>query len=164
MQMNGKESGERAIDLFLLGLDEGVIGAAYRGLIGFVLIPAKQLLMGSQGSDWSIVPFLLIILFVLRLVPALVRKLLPFSAELKEAWFVRRRTAKLYDSYQWRKVTWIGAGLLFYVAVSRQFSTVYISLSVLCLIAGAGAALRWRAILADDRFPKPVARKIKHFA
>jgi len=141
-----------------------VIGAAYRGLIGFALIPAKQLLMGSQSSDWAIVSFLLVILLILRLVPAVVRKLLPFSAELKEAWSVRRRTAKLYDSYQWRKVTWIGAGLLFYVVISRQFSAVYISLSLLCLLAGAGAFLRWRAILADGAFPKPVARKIKRLA
>lgn len=162
--MSGKELGEQAIDQLLLGLDEGMIGAAYRGLIGFLLIPAKQLLMGAQGSDWAIVSLLLAILLILRLGPAVVRKVLPFSAELKEEWSVRRRTAKLYDSYQWRKITWIGAGLLFYVLVSRQFSVAYIALSALCLITGAGAALRWRAILVDGRFPKPVARKIRRLA
>ena len=86
-----------------------------------------RLLLGSDGSDWTLVPFLLLVLLLLRVVPAVVRKVVPFSAELREAWSVRRRTAKLYDSYQWRKLMWIGAGLALYVAVSGQYSACPIS-------------------------------------
>src|SRR3954468_4446964 len=103
------------VDKFLLSLDEGACGALYRVLSGFTTIPVMRLLLGSDGSDWAVVPFLLLILLLLRAGLAVVRKLVPFSAQLREAWSVRRRTAKLYDSYQWRKLTWIGAGLALHV-------------------------------------------------
>ena len=149
------------VDKFLLRLDEGAFGALYRVLIGFTTIPVMRLLPGKDGSDWTLVPFLLLVLVLLRVVLAVFRKVVTFSAELREAWSVRRRTAKLYDSYQWRKLMWIGAGLALYVAVSEQYRPFPIALSVFCLVTGAGATVRWRAIAADSRFPKPRARKIK---
>ena len=152
------------VDEFLLNLDEGAFGALYRVLIGFTTIPVMRLLLGSDGSDWTLISFLLLVLLLLRVVPAVVRKVVPFSAELREAWSVRRRKAKLYDSYQWRKLMWIGAGLALYVAVSGRHWPVQIALSMFCLIAGAGATVRWRAVATDSRFPKPTARKIKSAA
>jgi hypothetical protein len=152
------------VDKFLLNLDEGGFGALYRVLIGFTTIPAMRLLLGSDGSDWTLVPFLLLVLLLLRVGLAIVRKVVPFSAELQEAWSVRRRTAKLYDSYQWRKLMWIGAGLGLYVAVSDRYWPVQIAQSMFCLTTGAGATVRWRAVAADSKFPKPTARKIKSAA
>jgi hypothetical protein len=149
------------VDEFLLDLDEGVFGALYRVAIGFLTLPAMWLLLGSDGSDWTLVPFLLAILILLRVGPAVLRKLLPFSAELREAWSVRRRIAKLYDSYQWRKLLWIGAGLALYVVVSGHYLPVSIALALFCLVTGAAATVRWRAVAADSRYPKPVARKTK---
>ena len=149
------------IDKVLLSLDVGPIGALYRTLIGFAAIPAVRLLLGSGGSDWVLVPFFLFVLLLLRVGCAVVRKVVPFSAELQEAWSVRRRHAKLYDSFQWRKLIWIGAGLACYVVVSGRYLPVQIALSVFCLITGAGATLRWRIVSADSKFPKPVARRIK---
>jgi hypothetical protein len=151
-------------DKFLLSLDEGAFGALYRVLIGFATIPAMRLLLGSDGSDWTLVPFLLLILFLLRLGPAVVRKVVPFTAEVREAWSVRRRKAKFYDSYQWRKLMWIGAGLASYVAISGRYWPVPIALSMFCLLTGAAATLRWRAVAADSRYPQPTARKIKSAA
>ena len=152
------------IDEFLLNLDDGVFGALYRVLIGFTTIPAMRLLLGSDGADWTLVPFLLLVLLTLRLGLAVVRKVVPFPAELREVWSVRRRTAKLYDSYQWRKLMWIGAGIASYVAVSGQYWTIQITLSMFCLVTGAAAMVRWRAVLADSTFPKPMARKLKSAA
>jgi hypothetical protein len=164
--MHQRENASRArtIDKFLLSLDEGAFGGLYRVLIGFTTIPVMRLLLGSDGSDWTLVPFLLLVLVLLRVVLAVVRKVVPFSAELQEAWSVRRRTAKLYDSYQWRKLMWIGTGLALYVAVSGQYWPVHIALSMFCLVTGAGATVRWRALAADSKFPKPMARKIKNAA
>ena len=150
-----------ALDEFLLGLDEGVFGAVYRMLIGFLTIPAMWLLLGSDGSGWSLIPFLLLVLLLLRVGLAVVRKVVPFSAQLKEAWSVRRRTAKLYDSYQWRKVMWIGIGLALYVGLSGRYWPLQVALSVFCIVAGAWGAVRWGAVAADSRLPKPAARKIK---
>jgi len=123
-----------------------------------------RLLLGSDSPDWTLVPFLLSVLLLLRVGLAIVRKVVPFSAELQEAWSVRRRTAKLYDSYQWRKLMWIGAGLGLYVAVSGRYWFVQIALSMFCLITGAVATVRWRAVAADGQFSKPTARKIKSAA
>jgi hypothetical protein len=159
----GRPSGE-SVDKFLLGLDEGAFGALYRVLIGFAVIPGMRLLLGSDGSDWTLVPFLLSVLGLLRAVPALIRKVVPFSAELLEAWYVRRRMAKFYDSYQWRKLMWIGVGLALYVAVSGRHRPVHIALTLFCLVTGAGAAMRWHAVAADGRLPKPAARKMKSAA
>jgi hypothetical protein len=160
MRKKGTMLQEGSFDEFLLSLDQGLFGALYRVLLGFATIPAMRLL-GSDGSDWTLVPFLLLVLLVLRVVLALVRKVVPFSAELREAWSVRRRTAKLYDSYQWRKLIWIGAGLALYIAVSGRYWPVQIALSAFCLSTGAIATIRWRAVARDSRFPKPAARKIK---
>jgi hypothetical protein len=150
-------------DRFLLALDEGPSGALYRVLIGFVTIPAIRL-SGSEGSDWTLVPFLLSVLLLLRIGLAAIRKVVPFSAELQESWSVRRRNAKLYDSYQWRKLMWIGAGLAGYIVVSGQYWPVQVALSVFCLVTGAVATVRWRVVSANNRLPKPVARKIKSVA
>jgi hypothetical protein len=159
---NGERIPETAtMDTFLLNLDEGVFGALYRGLIGFAITPAMRLLLPSGSSDWALAPFLLLVLLLLRFGLAVVRKVAPFSGKLQEAWSVRRRTAKLYDSYQWRKLMWVGAGLACYVAVSGRYEPVPIALSLFCLVAGASATLRWRVVSADTRYPKPTARKIK---
>jgi hypothetical protein len=149
------------VDEFPLNLDEGVVGALYRVLIGLITIPAMSFLPGSDGSRWTLVPFLLLVLSLLRVGPAVVRKVVPFSAELRETWSVRRRIAKLYDSYQWRKLMWIGAGLALYIAVSGRYWPIPVALAMFCLITGTAATVRWRAVAADSRYPKPVARKIK---
>lgn len=143
----------------LLSLDGGALGALYRVAIGFVALPAMSLLLGSDGSDWRVVPFLLAILLLLRVVPALIRKLLPFPGVLRDAWAARRRTAKRYDSYQWRKLMWIGAGLATYTIVSGEFSAARIVVGATCLLAGATAMARWRAVCPSD-----VARLSMHKA
>lgn len=150
-----------AIDEALLALDVGFFGAFYRGLIGFATIPTMRLLMGDDGSNWTLVPFLLFVLLLLRIVLAVVRKVVPFTSELQEAWSVRRRMAKLYDSYQWRKLLWIGAGMTCYVVFSGWCGLVPSALSIFCLVAGASATVRWRIVSTDPRFPKPTARKTR---
>jgi hypothetical protein len=164
MHESESRSSGKSLDEFLLSLDEGAIGALYRVLIGFTAVPVMRLLLGSDGSDWTLVPFLLLVLVLLRVVPAIVRRVVPFSAELLEAWYVRRRTAKFYDSYQWRKLMWIGAGLALQVAISGRHRPVHIALSMFCLATGVGAALRWHAVAADSKLPKPTARKMKSAA
>lgn len=139
------------IERVLLNIDDGAFGALYRVAIGFATLPAMSLLLGNDGSDWTVVPFLLSILLLLRIVPAVVRKLVPFSGAVREAWAVRRRTAKRYDSYQWRKLMWIGVGLALFTAVSGQFSPSRIVVCSTCLLAGAAGMVRWRAASANGK-------------
>jgi hypothetical protein len=152
------------IDKFFLSLDEGPSGALYRLLIGFAILPAMHHLRSSSGSDWCLVPSLLSALLLLRVGLAVVRKVAPFSAELQEAWSVRRRTAKRYDSYQWRKLTWVGGGLACYIVGFGFYRPVPIALSLFCLAIGASAMVRWHIVSASSEFPKPMARKMKSAA
>src|SRR5689334_6149246 len=87
MYKSDSRSSGKSVDKFLLSLDEGAFGALYRVLIGLAAIPVVRLLLGSEGSDWALVPFLLLVLMLLRVVPAVLRKVVPFSAELLEAWY-----------------------------------------------------------------------------
>jgi hypothetical protein len=147
-----------AVERVLLAIDDDAFGALSRVAIGFATLPAMSLLLGSNISDWTVVPFLLSILLLLRLVPAVVRKLVPFSGAVQEAWAVRRRLAKQYDSYQWRKLMWIGIGLALYTAVSGQFSAARVVVCSACLLAGMVGMLRWRLVSADVEHAK-VARE-----
>jgi hypothetical protein len=148
------------IDRFLLNIDDGAIGARYRVAIGFATLPAISVLLRNDSWDWAVVPFLLLILLLLRIVPTLIRKLVPFSDTVQEIWAERRRIAKQYDSYQWRKLIWIGIGLALYMAVSGQFSLPLIVVCATCLLAGAAGMVTWRAVSANDR----LARSLKERA
>jgi hypothetical protein len=139
------------IESALLSIDDGVLGVLYRVAIGFVTMPAMLLLSGNDASEWALVPFLLSVLLLLRIVPAVVRKLVPFSGTVQEVWAARRRTAKRYDSYQWRKLLWIGVGLALYAATSGQFSPALIAVCSTCLAAGAAGMVSWRVMSARGR-------------
>jgi hypothetical protein len=135
----------------LLNIDDGAFGALYRVSIGFAILPAMSMLLGNDGSVWTVVPFLLSILLLLRIVPAVIRKLVPFSSAMRETWAERRRTAKRYDSYQWRKLTWIGVGLAIYIAASGQISPSRIVVCSTCLLAGIAGMARWRSVSPNGR-------------
>src|SRR5262245_26267221 len=137
-----------AIERALLKISDGAFAAFYLVLIGVATLPAMSLLLGDAGSDWIVVPFLLSILLLLRIVPAVVRKLVPFSGATREAWAVRRRAAKQYDSYQWGKLLWIGVGLAIYITAAGQFSPSRIVVCATCLLAGTAGMVRWRAVSA----------------
>lgn len=145
-------------ETLLLKLDEGAIGALYRGVIGFLTIPAYDFLFGNPGSDWTIVPFLLAVLFLLRLSLAVTRKLIRFPSDVAEAWAVRRRMAKYYDSYQWRKILWIGAGLGLFLIVSGEYRPMNVALTLFCLISGLAGTVIWRGVASNSALPKPAMR------
>lgn len=149
------------IDRFLLNIDDGAIGALIRVAIGFATLPAMSFLLGNDGSDWAVVPFLLTILLLLRIVPALLRKLIRFSDTVREIWAKRRRIAKQYDSYQWRKLIWIGIGLALYMAVLGQFSLPLIVVCATCLLAGAAGMVTWRAVSANDRLARSLTERAR---
>ena len=138
-------------EMALLSLDVGVLGALYRVVIGFAALPAMTAVLGRGTSDWMLVPFLLAILLLQRLGPAVLRRLLPVSSAAKDIWAQRRRTAKRYDSYQWRKLVWVGVGLMLYIAVSGQVSSIRTGIGLACLLAGAAGMVRWYAVCSSDK-------------
>jgi hypothetical protein len=125
--------------------------ALWRIAIGFFLIPSFAAWKSGGGADWLIVPFFLFVLFVLRVVPAVLRHVLPFSKDLQAHWFRYRILAKRYDSYQWRKLLWLGLGIAAYAVLLGQARGVQGVLAFVCVAAGALGALRWRHVAQTDQ-------------
>lgn len=132
--------------MLLLKADNFPVGALYRIGVGFMVLPVLSLLGGTTSSASTLVPFLLLVLLFLRVAPAVVRRIVPFSPGTLEVWAERRQIAKRFDSYQWQKLFWIGAGLAAYVVYSGQFPITPIVVSVLCLLSGLTGLARWRVL------------------
>jgi hypothetical protein len=118
--------------------------AAYRFAIGYVLIPLFTWWHGDGGTTLRFVPFFLLALLTLRVVPAVARHLLPFSLDAQSEWFRQRLLAKRFDSYQWRKLMWFGLGLGSYLTVSGRAQPTQIVLAASCVCAGGIGAWIWR--------------------
>ena len=130
--------------------------------IGFMTLPVLSRLWGQDDPGWTLVPFLFLIFLMLRVIPALVRRLVPFSDTARAIWAERRQMAKRYDSYQWQKLFWMGIGLALYTVLSYQSLTSRIAVSSICVLSGAFGLARWRKIaprLDSSAVPAKVDRK-----
>ncbi len=134
-----------SIERTLRQIEEAPWHAVYRVAIGFLVFPAFSQWRGAPRSNWQLPLFFVLVLAVLRVVPALLRFVIPFSRELQNHWFECRRLAKLYDSYQWRKLLWFGVGMTLYVVVFRTaLEPALATLIAGCLLAGALGEWAWR--------------------
>ena len=126
----------------LLKLEEAPWHALYRVVVGFCFV----LIINSfrPGAPAGLfLASLTIVLLGLRVGPALVRRAIPFSKEVQEQWALRRYWAKLYDSYQWQKLLWIGLGLAAGAAWKGPVDGYEMTVAVLCVVAGAFGAIFW---------------------
>jgi hypothetical protein len=138
------------LETLLRRLDTPPWSAAYRMAIGFSVPLLLAWSRDDPASDWRLLPLFLFALLMLRLVPALVRRLLPFSADVRDHWARQRLVAKRVDSYQWRKLLWFGLGLAAYLVFERQAPAVSSGLAAACLFAGVIGALRWRHLTQSE--------------
>jgi hypothetical protein len=116
----------------------------YRGLVGYALGPLYQALVAEPRRSWSFVPFLLVALVALRIVPGLTRRLFPFSIALRELWLQRRLLARRYDSYQWRKLFGFGCGLAAWLVVSRSSALTPWTAAGICGAGGLAGLWCWQ--------------------
>ena len=128
----------------LVALDRGAPGALYRVGVGFLMVPAWSRAIGKPESGWSLIVFFVGVLLGLRVVPAVLRKVLPFSAAVRTIWADRRQMAKRFDSYQWQKLFWIGIGLALFALQSGQRFPALLALTGTCLVTGAAGVLIWQ--------------------
>ena len=142
------------IEKYLVELDSGSSSGVSRVALGLCIPPAFRALSGGSDRIWIDLVLFLGLLIGLRVIPAVLRKVLPFSAEAKKIWFDRRQIAKLHDSYQWQKLFWIGAGLLPYAAVGGGLTAGETVLTVICLAGGGAGLLIWRRINAAPPAPQ----------
>lgn len=134
------------IEQLLIGLETSPWRILYRVILGFVTLAIFARWQAGWRPEWLLGALLLAILLALRVVPAVVRKLLPFSQATQQIWAKHRRLAKRYDSYQWQKLWAFGAGLAAYILISQQFSSSRMLISGACLAGGFVGAIRWHAV------------------
>ena len=144
------------LERFLVDLDSGPSSAVSRVALGLCIPPVFRALSGGSDRIWIDLVLFLALLIGLRVGPAVLRKILPFSAEVKQIWSDRRQIAKLHDSYQWQKLFWVGLGLLPWAIAGGGLKTGEWVLTAMCLIGGGAGLLIWRRINAA-----PVVAQLK---
>jgi hypothetical protein len=114
--------------------------AVYFVPLGYAVMVLFQQMMGSTKSLTGLLAILLGALAALRAGALVLRCCLPFPAALKENWAQQRLLGKRYDSYQWRKLFWVGVGMAVYVSIEHA-SVMERWIAVLA--TGAGALGHW---------------------
>jgi hypothetical protein len=133
----------RPFEQVLVDLDSGAWSRLSRLALGLGIVPAFRALSGGNDVAWTFAALFLGLLVALRVVPAVLRHTLPFSAEAKAFWAERRNIAKQHDSYQWQKLFWIGLGLLPYAFVGTGLDVGEFIVMLICLIGGGAGLLLW---------------------
>lgn len=100
-------------------------------------------LCDNEQQVWCVIGSFLVILFLLRLGPVMVRRFVPFSKEAHLIWAERRQLAKRFDSYQWQKLFWMGIGMAGYAMIWGNVGSAIGVLLVLCLLGGGLGVLIW---------------------
>lgn len=127
----------------LVELDTGASSRISRVVLGLTTVPAFRALFGDSHGAWLFIALFVGLLVALRVVPAVLRHALPFSAEAKAIWAERRQIAKQHDAYQWQKLFWIGLGLLPYAFVGGGLNPGELIVVWVCLIGGSAGLLLW---------------------
>lgn len=129
----------------ILSVEDLPWNVLYRAVVGYFLMPAYGRLFGGNETAWKLVAFFLLVLAALRVVPGMVRRVLPFSPAVKTVWAERRALAKRFDSYQWRKLFGLGLGWTIYLIHSGQGHGAALFLAVACVAAGAIGFIFWHS-------------------
>jgi hypothetical protein len=108
------------------------------------LVPYLGLMLVGLDSSGSTLFILFFgVLALMRILPALLRRVIPFTDEAQSIWQARRQLAKRYDSYQWKKLTWIGIGWGVYAVIGSEPRKPLIILAIFCCFVGLAGTARW---------------------
>lgn len=149
----------RLVESFALRLEQAPAAWIYRFALGYAFFPLVERLHGRGAAVWTIVAWFAAVLFALRVGPAVIRRALPFSREAQQQWSKQRQLAKMYDSYQWRKLFWIGLGMAAYLVVSRQTAQAHTALATFCVLGGLAGILVWTKVAPEPQLPRAESKQ-----
>ncbi len=135
-----------AFEGLLIALDDGVWHGVSRVIEGFFILPLIGVFAGDRDTIW--LPFAVFfgLLFALRIIPALLRAVIPFSPDAKAIWVANRRISKRHDSYQWQKLFWLGLGMLLYAIVRGGIRAGDMAIVIFSLTTGAAGLFFWSRV------------------
>ncbi len=138
-----------ARDRLLLSIEAIPISVLWRAALGFGLMPAYSAVLGLAGwrdSTAALLLFLLAGLVALRMAPAVLRRLVPVSGEVRQAWAQRRALAKSYDSFQWRKLLGLGLGWFAWMLARHSLRMDALVLASVFVVGGLAGQIIWARI------------------
>jgi hypothetical protein len=133
-------------DRLLLSIEEFPLNILYRAAIGFGLLPVYSWCLSRLNlvdSPGLLLTFVALVLVALRLVPGILRRSVPHSREVAQAWADRRHYAQAFDSFQWRKLLGLGLGWLGQLAITNNTRFDALALAITFVVAGAAGQLFW---------------------
>ena len=130
-------------DTVLTSIDVGAAGAILRIALGGALVLLLRVLFPGAGV-FGAAAALLVMLFGVKALAAVARRLLPTSPGVRAHFEWRRSLARFHDSYQWRKLVWFGIGILASAAAGGHRGRWEIPLGATLLVCGALAEAAWR--------------------
>jgi hypothetical protein len=148
--MVSEPAAQRPVEKVFLFNGPALWPALLRIAIGFSVLPFFSWLTNGDESSWHLWTFFLAVLVALRIVPAVLRHVIPFSQTSKAHWFKLRVLAKRYDSYQWRKLLWFGFGFAGYLAVRGGGSQAQAFLALGSVVAGGLGEYAWQSRVRAD--------------
>jgi hypothetical protein len=131
------------VDRLLLVFDVGVTGALWRAALGALFVLALRAVRPAAGIAFALA-VLAVVLFGVKAVAAVARRALPASPHVRAHQEWRRNLARLHDSYQWRKLLWVGLGLFAAGTLDGPRARWERPLAAACVGAGLTAELVWR--------------------
>lgn len=133
-------------DRLLLSIENFPLNMLYRAAIGFALLPTYSWLAARlrlADSTGLLFAFVALVLVSLRLVPGVLRRVVPHSREVARVWAERRQYAQAFDSFQWRKLLGLGLGWLAQLAITNNTRVDALALALTFVIAGAAGQIFW---------------------
>ena len=88
----------KPLERFLIELDSGPWSAVWRVALGLSILPVFRAVSVGHDSVWIALASFIALLVALRVVPAVVRRVVPFSVDAQKIWKERRYIAKRHDS------------------------------------------------------------------
>jgi hypothetical protein len=133
-------------DRLLLSIEEFPLNILYRAAIGFSLLPIYLWCVAHLqlvDSTSLLLVFVAAVLIALRIVPGLLRRLVPASREVRTVWAERRQAAQAFDSFQWRKLLGLGLGWLAQLSFTHNTRFDALALAISFVLAGGAGQLIW---------------------